>query len=79
MSSGTVRTSQQCDHDLVINGNLIVLFSDHILLQLFCDVTAEAVASAVGWRVHTGHVHTARDLVPRHIHCIRVKPEDIHC
>ena len=41
-----VRAPQQCDHDLVINGNLFALFNDHLLLQLFCDVTAEAGASA---------------------------------
>ena len=41
-----VPTSQQCDPDLVVNGNLIALLNGHILLQLFCDVTAEAAASA---------------------------------
>ena len=41
-----VRASQQCDPDLVVNGNLIALFNDHMLLLLFCDVTAEAGASA---------------------------------
>ena len=41
-----VRASQQCDLDLVVNGNLIALLNDHILLQLFCDVTAKAGESA---------------------------------
>lgn len=41
-----VRASQQCDLDLVVNGNILALLNDHILLQLFGDVTAEAGASA---------------------------------
>ena len=41
-----VRASQQCDPDLIVNGNLIAVLNDHILLHLFCDGTAEAGASA---------------------------------
>lgn len=41
-----VHTSQQCDLDLVVNGNKLALLNDHILLQLFGDVTAKAGASA---------------------------------
>ena len=43
---GTVHASQQCGLDLVVNSNLIALLNQHILLQLCCDITAEAGASA---------------------------------
>ena len=77
-----VRASRQCDPDLVVNGNLIAVLNDHILLQLFCDVAAEAGANAwVGeytqampTPLHAGHAHAARDFASHHIHCIRVNP-----
>ena len=41
-----VRASQQSVLDHVVNGRLIALLNDHTLLQLCCDLTAEAGASA---------------------------------